>query len=48
MSAADGGTRLTEKDKIKVIESFRLGDVVKALVVRPPFPSPLASRPLLR
>ena len=31
-SAARG--RLTEKDRIKIIESFRLGDVVKALVVR--------------
>lgn len=28
-----GPIRSTEKDKIKIIESFRLGDVVRALVV---------------
>lgn len=26
--------RLTEKDKVKIADSFRLGDVVRAVVVR--------------
>lgn len=34
LSSSQADDRLTERDKIKMAECFRLGDIVKAKVVR--------------